>query len=54
MRSIKCRDWRPLNGHENACLKDRKYMKIFAEILTGYKLNDAQVEKMTSRIIKQG
>jgi len=44
---------RPLNGHELACLEDREYMRIYTEILTGYKLNDKELTDMINKIKRQ-
>ena len=44
---------RPLNGHELACLEDREYMRIHAEILTGYKLSDKELDEMINKIKQQ-
>lgn len=44
---------RPLNGHELACLEDREYMRVHTKILTGYELNDAELDDMINKIKKQ-
>lgn len=45
---------RALNVHELACLQDKEYMRLYAEILTGYKLNDKELNNMITAIKKQG